>query len=47
MIGGMQSGRSIVHLAETLRLADAAGLIVDPEVAAARMRALLKVWGID
>ncbi len=47
MIGGMQSARSIVHLSETVRLADSAGLIVDPERAAARMRALLMTWGIE
>jgi hypothetical protein len=46
MVGGQQSARSILHLAEVLRLASAAGLIVDPERAAARMRALLAVQGV-
>lgn len=46
MVGGMQSARGIVHLADTVRLADAAGLIVDPEQAASRMRALLVTWGV-
>lgn len=46
MVGGMQSARGIVHLADTVRLADAAGLIVDPERAASRMRALLVTWGV-
>ena len=39
MVGGQQSARSILHLAELFRLADAAGLLADPELAAARMRA--------
>jgi Protein of unknown function (DUF993) len=47
MVGGQQSARSIVHLAELFRLADAAGLLRDPDLAASRMRALLTVHGID
>ena len=46
MVGGQQSTRSIVHLAELLRLADAAGLIEQPELAVARMRSLLQQHGI-
>lgn len=46
MVGGQQSARSVLHLAELLRLADAAGLIADPDLAAARMRALLAVHGV-
>jgi hypothetical protein len=46
MVGGQQSARSILHLAETFRLADRAGLLCDPARAAARMRALLAVHGI-
>ena len=46
MLGGAESARSIVHLAELLRLADAAGLIRSPELAARRMRALLDVAGV-
>jgi len=46
MVGGQQSARSILHFAETFRLADAAGLLRDPELACARMRALLAVHGI-
>jgi len=46
MVGGQQSARSIVHLAETFRLADAAGLLRDPELACARMRHLLAVNGV-
>jgi hypothetical protein len=47
MVGGQQSARSLPHFAELLRLADAAGLIRDPELAARRMRALLACHGID
>ncbi len=46
MVGGQQSARSIVHLAELFRLADTAGLLRDPERAAARMQAVLAVHGI-
>jgi hypothetical protein len=47
MVGGQQSARSIAHLAGVFRLADAAGLIDDPERASARMRVLLAAHGID
>ena len=46
MVGGQQSARSVLHLAELLRLADSAGLIADPDLAAARMRSLLAVHGV-
>jgi hypothetical protein len=46
MVGGQQSARSIGHLAETFRLADAAGLLRDPELAVSRMRALLAMHGL-
>jgi hypothetical protein len=47
MVGGQQSTRSLPHFAELLRLADAAGLIEQPELAARRMRTLLAWHGID
>jgi hypothetical protein len=47
MVGGQQSTRSLPHLAELLRLADEAGLIEQPELAARRMRHLLGVHGVD
>jgi Protein of unknown function (DUF993) len=47
MVGGQQSARSIVHLAELFRLADAAGLLAEPERAASRMRKVLAVHGIE
>ncbi|HYB56776.1 MAG TPA: dihydrodipicolinate synthase family protein [Alphaproteobacteria bacterium] len=47
MVGGQESARSILHLAELFRLADAAGLLADPELARARMAAVLKTRGIE
>jgi hypothetical protein len=46
MVGGQQSTRSLVHLAELFRLADRAGLLADPERAAARMRVVMAVHGV-
>lgn len=46
MLGGMQSARAILHYADVFRLADRAGLIADPELAAKRMGALLAVNGV-
>jgi Protein of unknown function (DUF993) len=47
MVGGQQSARSLIHLAQTFRLADAAGLLRDPDIAAARMRNVLRVHGVE
>jgi len=46
MPAGMQSAREITHYAEVFRLADAAGLIGDPDRACARMRTLLALHGV-
>ena len=46
MVGGQESARSTLHLAELFRLADKAGLFRDPERAAARMKAVLAVRGV-
>ena len=46
MLGGAESARTVVHLAELIRLADAAGLLDDPERAAARARVVLQAAGI-
>jgi hypothetical protein len=46
MVGGQQSARSALHLAELFRLADEAGLLSDPENAAARMRTVLALHGV-
>ena len=47
MVGGQQSARNLLHLVELFRLADAAGLLADPDLACARMRTLLTVHGAD
>ncbi|MGZ5207259.1 MAG: DUF993 family protein, partial [Caldimonas sp.] len=47
MVGGQQSARSLLHFAEAFRLADAAGLIEQPELAVARMKHLLAVHGFE
>jgi hypothetical protein len=45
MVGGQQSARSLLHLVEAFKLADAAGLIRDPDMAAARLRTVLQIHG--
>ncbi|MFH9468572.1 dihydrodipicolinate synthase family protein [Streptomyces clavifer] len=45
MVGGLQSARSLPHLAKAYELADRLGLFPDPELAESRMRALLSVHG--
>ncbi len=47
MVGGQQSTRSLPHFAELFRLADAAGLIEQPELAIARMKTLLALHGLE
>ncbi len=46
MVGGQQSARNVLHFAELFRLADAAGLLSDPELACKRMQQLLALNGI-
>jgi len=46
MVRGAQSARSLPHLAEVFRLADTAGLLPDPDLAARRMLTLLAQYGI-
>jgi hypothetical protein len=46
MIGGQESARSLVHLAELFRLADKARVLHDPDMAAARMNKLLALHGL-
>ncbi|WP_322895613.1 MULTISPECIES: dihydrodipicolinate synthase family protein [unclassified Yoonia] len=46
MIGGQESARSTLHLAEILRLANDAGLITDPDRTAARARAVFAARGV-
>jgi hypothetical protein len=47
MLGGQQSARSIVHLAELFVLADKARLLADPDLAVHRMRLLLELAGLE
>jgi hypothetical protein len=47
MVGGLQSARSLPHLARAYELADGLGLFPDPEVAEQRMKNLLGVYGVD
>jgi hypothetical protein len=47
MVGGLQTGRSLPHLADTFRLADQAGVLTNPELAVTRFRQLLRVGGVD
>ena len=47
MVGGQQSARSLLHFATLFRLADAAGLIEQPELAVSRMKTLLALHGVD
>jgi hypothetical protein len=47
MVGGQQSTRSLPHLAELFRLADAANLLEQPELAVRRMKTLLALHGIE
>lgn len=46
MAGGMQSAREISHYAEIFRLADQAGLLQNPPLAARRMQNLLTIYGL-
>jgi hypothetical protein len=47
MIGGMESARSTLHLADIFRLADRANLLLVPERAIRRMQEVLAVRGIE
>ncbi|GAA4166801.1 dihydrodipicolinate synthase family protein [Gryllotalpicola daejeonensis] len=47
LVGGLHSARSLPHLSEIVRLANAAGALEDPELAAARWNAFLAVSGVE
>jgi hypothetical protein len=47
MVGGLEGARSPLHLSELFRLADRAGLLPRPELAAERMRRLLALAGVE
>ncbi|MEU9789362.1 dihydrodipicolinate synthase family protein [Streptomyces sparsogenes] len=46
MVGGLQSARSLPHLARAYELADGLGLFPDPALAESRMKTLLTVYGV-
>jgi hypothetical protein len=46
MVGGQQSTRSLQHFAELFRLADAANLLEQPELAVQRMKTLMAMHGV-
>jgi hypothetical protein len=46
MIGGLHSGRNVHHLVKLFRLANTAGLLLEPELAATRMADFLNAAGI-
>jgi hypothetical protein len=47
LVGGQESARSALHLADLFRLADAAGLLADADMAARRMRAVMATHGVE
>ncbi|MGY8679239.1 dihydrodipicolinate synthase family protein [Bradyrhizobium sp. UFLA05-153] len=47
MVGGQESARSTLHLAELFRLADQAGLLANPEAATQRMKTVMALRGIE
>ena len=47
MLGGQESARSVVHLAELFVLADRARLLANPELAVRRMRLVLELAGVE
>jgi hypothetical protein len=47
MVGGLESGRSAVHLAELFVLADRAGLLRDAELAVDRIRHVMALAGVS
>jgi hypothetical protein len=46
MVGGLQSGRSVAHLAKLLVLADEVGLLPHADLAAARARSFFATAGV-
>jgi hypothetical protein len=46
MVGGQESARSLPYLVQAFKLADAAGLIRNPDLAAARLNVVLRTHGV-
>jgi hypothetical protein len=47
LVGGLETARSVAHLAELFVLADKAGLLCDPERASQRMNQVLALAGVN
>ncbi|MGI5128250.1 dihydrodipicolinate synthase family protein [Pseudonocardia sp. CA-107938] len=47
MVGGLHAGRSLPHLSRLVELADAAGALEDPALAAQRWNGFLALLGVD
>ena len=47
MVGGLQSARSVVHLARAFELANEARLLPDPDLAAHRLGLVLEAAGVE
>jgi hypothetical protein len=47
MLAGLESARSVPHLAKLFVLADQAGLLIDPELAVHRMNSVLNLAGVS
>lgn len=47
MVNGMENNRSVIHLSELFILADQAGLLLNPDLAAQRMKSVLAVAGVS
>ena len=47
MVGGLHAGRDLNHLVKLFRLANTAGLLLDPALAAERMACFLNAAGLD
>jgi len=47
MVGGLHSGRSVIHLARVFELADRAGVLLNPELAVRRMKSYLRTCGVE
>ncbi len=47
MVGGLHAARSVPHLSEIVRLANACGALEQPELAASRWHSFLRLAGVD
>jgi hypothetical protein len=47
MVGGQESAHSTLHFSELFRLADAAGLLTDPDGAGTRKRGVMTTHGVE